>query len=148
MSRPTQPAWMHPPNDTWSGPAGEPNEYDVTCPECGAKMRLRYSKKHDRHFYGCERFPDCGGTHGAHPDGSPLGTPADRVTKSARIRAHGAFDRLWKPKGAPMTRPQAYAWLAKVMGLKPGEGHIARCTREQCEQVVATILTEFDIEVE
>lgn len=29
------------------------------CPECGAPMAIRYSKKNDRHFFGCTRFPLC-----------------------------------------------------------------------------------------
>jgi ssDNA-binding Zn-finger/Zn-ribbon topoisomerase 1 len=110
-------------------------------------MRLRYSPKHDRHFYGCTRYPDCDGTHGAHPDGSPLGRPADKVTKGARMRAHEAFDQLWKGDSPLMTRAQAYSWLESYFDLEEGEGHIGRFTREQCEALVAAMLTEFDIEV-
>lgn len=47
-------------------------------------------------FWGCSRFPECRSTHGAHPDGRPLGKPATAEVKQARIAAHAAFDRLWK----------------------------------------------------
>lgn len=142
---PKTPAWVHPPNQTWSGPNGEPNEYALKCAQCGSPMRLRYSRKHDRHFYGCTSWPDCDGTHGAHPDGRPLGKPADKVTKSARMRAHEAFDQLWKGDAPLMTRAQAYSWLEAYFDLDEGEGHIGRFTKEQCEMLVAAMLTEFDI---
>jgi hypothetical protein len=65
------------------------------CPECGERMVLRASRY--GLFYGCERFPLCNAAHGAHRDtGKPLGVPADAETKRARIRAHDAFDTLWK----------------------------------------------------
>jgi len=141
------PAWVHPPNQTWSGPKGEREEHYLECPECGSHMRLRQSKKYDRPFYGCSRWPDCDGAHGAHPDGTPLGIPADKVTKSARMRAHEAFDQLWKGDSPKMTRGQAYEWLESYFDLDDGEGHIGRFSREQCEALVAAMLTEFDIEV-
>ena len=40
-------------------------------------------------FYGCSRYPVCQNTHGAHPDGTPLGKPANKATREARI---GLFD--------------------------------------------------------
>jgi ssDNA-binding Zn-finger/Zn-ribbon topoisomerase 1 len=100
-------------------------------------MRLlnsRYGK-----FYGCTRYPECKGTHGAHPDGRPLGTPADRETKDARIEAHQAFDTLWKRPHGKMQRQEAYLWLQKRMGLSADECHIGRFTKEQCEQVIDII---------
>jgi ssDNA-binding Zn-finger/Zn-ribbon topoisomerase 1 len=141
------PAWVHPPNKTWSGTADQPNEHDVDCPECGAKMRLRYTPKHDRHFYGCTRWPKCDGVHGCHPDGKPLGKPGNKETRSARMRAHEAFDQLWKPSGALMTRGQAYSWLEGYFDLDQGDAHIGGFSKEQCEELVAAVLTEFDITV-
>jgi len=67
---------------------------DLSCGECGAPMRLRTSVYGP--FYGCSQYPDCNGVHGGHPDGSPLGTPADAKTRSAHSLAHAAFDRLWR----------------------------------------------------
>ena len=31
---------------------------DVPCPECGAKIIVKYSKSRTA-FYGCERYPEC-----------------------------------------------------------------------------------------
>ena len=38
--------------------------------------------------YGCSRFAECRSTHGAHPDGKPLGDPADSEAKIMRMAAH------------------------------------------------------------
>jgi hypothetical protein len=56
----------------------------------------------------------CRGSHGAHPDGTPLGTPADAATKRARAAAHADFDRIWEH--GVMSRSGAYAWLARELG--------------------------------
>lgn len=108
---------------------------DLRCGECGALMLLR--KGRDAPFYGCTRFPECRGTHGAHPDGAPLGVPANKQTKAARMRAHAAFDRLWD--GGPMRRGDAYRWLTKAMGITTGQAHIGEFDEAQCEQVIALV---------
>lgn len=64
-------------------------------------MMLRTTQKftardgQPRKFYGCSRYPECKTTHGAHPDGSPLGFPADQETKGARTRLHKICDEIW-----------------------------------------------------
>lgn len=73
-------------------PLGSPCAHP--CPDCGAMLVLRRGR-FDL-FYGCERYPACRGSHGAHPDGRPLGIPADAATRKARNDAHGYFDRLWR----------------------------------------------------
>jgi ssDNA-binding Zn-finger/Zn-ribbon topoisomerase 1 len=103
----------------------------IACADCGAPMELRNSRFGK--FYGCSTYPECKGTHGAHPDGKPLGVPANRETKDARIRAHAAFDRLWK--GGPMSRREAYRWMRKKMDMSASEAHIGKFTKEQCDQL-------------
>jgi len=49
----------------------------------------------NRHFYGCSRWPDCRATHGAHPDGKPMGVPADAETKKLRQGVHKQAERIW-----------------------------------------------------
>jgi len=102
-------------------------------------MRLRNSRY--GLFYGCQRFPACKATHGAHPDGKPLGVPADEETKQARIRAHDYFDRMWKR--SRMARGHAYAWMQRAMGLTCDEAHIGRFTKEQCERLIALLEPEL-----
>lgn len=103
----------------------------VKCGECGAEMQLRKSPKFPKPFWGCTKFPACRGAHGAHPNGRPLGVPANAETKAARIRAHDVFDRLWLSK-ITMTRTKAYKLLAAKLGLEEvhiGESDIAQCGR-------------------
>lgn len=109
-------------------------ERAMPCPEleCDGTLRRRWSRKHGRWFYGCDRFPRCRAGVGCHDDGRPLGTPADRETRRARKRAHDAFDALWRE--GHLTRGEAYAWLANKFGLT--EVHIGEMTRGECERVV------------
>lgn len=116
---------------------------DHPCPECGAKMVLRNSKF--GLFYGCTSFPKCKATHGAHADGQPLGIPANAKTKKARIRAHDAFDQLWKDKH--MSRGDAYFWMQGAMVMTAEEAHIGRFTEDQCDELEVKVdeyLEELD----
>lgn len=101
----------------------------VSCGECGSPMELR-SGSYGR-FWGCTRWPACAGAHGAHPDGTPMGVPANAATRWARIRAHQAFDRLWQ--SGMMKRRAAYAWMQRTLRLSPTDAHIGRFTIEQCQ---------------
>ena len=111
----------------------KPQEHEVKC-FCGAAMTLRFSPKFKggQWFYGCTRFPNCKGTHGCHQDnGKPLGVPADQETKAWRIKAHDAFDRIWR--GKLMTRREAYAWLAQKMNVE--EIHIGESNLPTCVEI-------------
>lgn len=107
----------------------------MQCADCGAPLVLRAGRYGP--FYGCTRFPECLGGHGAHADGSPMGIPADQRTREARRLAHQAFDQLWQ--GGGMTRPQAYRWLQKRLGLSRRRCHIARFDDVTCRRVVALV---------
>jgi hypothetical protein len=80
------------------------------------------------------RFPACKGSHGADTNGKPLGIPADRATKQARIRAHAAFDAWWKAFG--IRRKNAYLELRRYMRLRIEDCHIAMFDAAQCERVI------------
>lgn len=111
----------------------------LTCPECGSPMKLRSSRYGP--FYGCTAYPDCKATHGAHPDGKPLGTPADKPTKAKRIEAHDAFDKLWKENG--MTRGDAYRWMQRVLNLSAREAHIGSFDIAMCERLISAVNLEL-----
>lgn len=104
---------------------------DHPCPDCGSSMVLRQSKF--GLFYGCVEYPKCKAAHGAHADGRPLGTPANKKTKDARIRAHDSFDQLWKDKH--MSRGEAYEWMQEAMELSEDEAHIGKFTIDQCDEL-------------
>jgi ssDNA-binding Zn-finger/Zn-ribbon topoisomerase 1 len=100
-------------------------------------MRLRQSRF--GLFYGCDSYPKCKATHGAHKlTGKPLGIPGNKATKEARIRAHAAFDVLWKSKR--MTRSAAYEWLARVLVLPTGvSAHIGNLDVAECSLVIEAV---------
>lgn len=112
---------------------------------CGGPMVLRETPKF-RHkdgtpkkFWACAKWQQtrCEGIIGAHPDGRPLGIPADNETKGARIRAHAMFDTIWKDAGSnQLSRKGAYAWMRKAMGLTKEQAHIGNFDKTQCEQLV------------
>jgi ssDNA-binding Zn-finger/Zn-ribbon topoisomerase 1 len=106
-----------------------------TCPDCNADMVLRRSKYGP--FYGCSNYPRCTCKHGAHADGTPLGIPANKETRDWRIKAHDAFDQLWKGPRRCMKRPEAYLWMQRMMCMSEDEAHIGRLNIEQCERLIA-----------
>lgn len=114
--------------------------HDVRCGDCRGPMALRESPKivdahgKPRLFYGCMLFPQCTGIHGAHPDGSPMGIPADKDTRAARVRAHEAFDGLRKAR--KWARRGSYVWLARKMEMEFNDCHVAMFDIPQCEAVV------------
>lgn len=115
----------------------------LVCPDCGAPMVLKPSRYGQ--FYGCSRWSDtgCRGSHGAHPDGRPMGTPANAETKRARIEAHAAFDRLWK--NGRMSRKRAYRWLRVALNLPKERAHISMFDVPQCEQLIRRVERELGV---
>jgi ssDNA-binding Zn-finger/Zn-ribbon topoisomerase 1 len=87
-------------------------------------------------FYGCNSYPNCKATHGAHPDGKPLGKPADKETKAWRIKAHLAFDKLFEGEQAVMNRDEAYQYLQTMMNLTEEKAHISKFDSEQCKELI------------
>lgn len=117
----------------------------LTCPECGSAMVLRMSRRYSRPFYGCTSFPACRSTHGAHPDGAPLGIPADKETKEWRVKAHTVFDPVWGRDDDKLSQEEkkrrrytSYRWLAVMLGITDAKRHchIARFNIEQCQKVI------------
>lgn len=118
----------------------------LDCPECGGEMVLRKSHKYPQPFYGCTQFPYCKATHGAHPDGAPLGIPGNKETKEWRIKAHAALDPKWGRNDSVFDKPTqkyrrkvAYNWLAGRLGIKEvrRDCHIAMFDIEKCQKVIA-----------
>jgi hypothetical protein len=111
---------------------------EIYCADCGSLMQL--TKNHFGNYYKCTKA-ECTGVHQAHPNGKPVGIPADRVTRRARIRAHEAFDRLWENK--IMNRTEAYAWLSTITGITLEQAHISMLTKEQCDLVCVRVREMF-----
>lgn len=117
---------------------------DLACPECGSPMelafsdRFRYRNGSRRLFYRCYRFPECSGTHGAHPNGAPLGKPADKATRSLRVAVHEELDKRfpWKTKRG---RIETSRWLEKN-GF--GSGHVSMMDAGECENALKILRGE------
>ncbi len=112
----------------------------INCGECGAPMVLKRSPRFGL-FFGCTRWPHCTGTHGAHQQTrAPLGTPANKETKQARIEAHRLFDKLWKADdGKLMTRGAAYRWMQEELGLSKDDAHIGKFDVATCDRLKVAV---------
>ena len=117
----------------WYKQAQEAQEWDLNCPECGGKLRLRSGDWGP--YYSCENR--CGVTHGAFKSGKPRGVPGDLETIALRKAAHEKFDQLWKMHShIPNARTKAYEWLARKMNCPISECHMAKFNKEQLRRVI------------
>jgi hypothetical protein len=71
----------------------------------------------------------------------PLGRLANKDLREWKIKAHAAFDPLWKAKmrqghSKKSARNSGYAWLAEQMGIPREACHVGMFDVEQCKQVV------------
>lgn len=125
-----------------------------TCAHCeqpahlttGAKVYPHRPDLHSLRFWHCEPCEAYVGCHrkGAwvvadgvkrESDGTlALGRPANAALRRARNAAHAAFDPLWKD--GPYSRRNAYAWLAKGLGIRVADCHIATFDLAQCRRVI------------
>jgi hypothetical protein len=112
----------------------------LTCNLCHAPARLHtgtemYPHRPDLADVRAWKCTNCDGRVGCHPGtDEPLGTLATEPLRKARNAAHRAFDPIWKELG--FTRPRAYNWLARAMGLTVERTHIGEFNISQCGRVV------------
>lgn len=130
----------------------------LPCPDCGRRMKHKKSDQGN----GLQDFLECVYCHGrmrCNSLGQPLSTPADRLTRSWRARAHDAFNLVYaKPWEIPelghryrevsrnkkrhqrrilrTLRRHAYAWLAERLGLDQADCHIGYMNISQCRNVI------------
>lgn len=112
---------------------------EVICPKCSqlakcVKQSLVYKTKTELTGY-CYWCKKCDTLVGCHPHTKvPLGTMADRETRQWRMRAHNAFDTLWKL--GFVKRDEAYSILKKEFGR---EIHIGESDIETCQKIINLI---------
>lgn len=113
---------------------------DVTCPYCSRPALLVGGKAiyphrpdlYEKQFYQCA---PCGAYVGCHPGTTkPLGRLANAELRQAKMEAHAAFDPVWKEGGK--RRSDAYAGLAKQLGISKDDCHIGMFDVELCRRVV------------
>lgn len=86
----------------------------------------------------CDAFVGCHAPGNGYGDGTrPLGRLANAELRRAKMRAHAAFDPLWKAKG--MRRREAYAWLAEQLSIEFDQCHIGMFDVNRCHEVVAIV---------
>lgn len=113
------------------------------CPYCHKPSQLvpgnkvyRSDKFTGKLFYICH---PCQAWVGCHPGtDKPLGRLADKQLRDAKMKAHAAFDPIWREN--KMKRSTAYAWLAEQLGIDVTKCHIGMFDLEQCERVVEVCL--------
>jgi hypothetical protein len=128
----------------------------VTCNYCN-KPAVHFASS--AHVYGGRDYGpiwhcvECDAWCGCHPDGSPLGTLANKQLRNARMATHAAFDPLWRdgwklayPGARAQTvamrhsmRLRAYQWLAHHMGIRVKDCHIGQFDIEQCVRAMRLI---------
>ena len=110
----------------------------LLCPYCGTAAELVDSAViyHGRSYGPAWRCPACPDAYvGCHRGTTrPLGRLANRELRASKVKAHEAFDRLWR--GGLMSRSEAYKLLADWMGLDREDCHIGEFDVDQCQAVV------------
>ena len=119
----------------------------VICPYCQQEARLAthfdiYQKHGEKKFWLCR---PCWAYVGCHKDSKnniPLGRLANTTLRRWKIRAHDAFDPLWKAKmvidqcSKNQARKAAYSWLSRQLDISAKECHIGMFNVETCKRVV------------
>lgn len=112
------------------------------CPYCERQGVLTtgaaiYPHRRDLHSKVLWRCVHCPGVYVGCHDGTktPLGNMCDQATRNARMRAHRAFDPLWKSRKHG-SRAQAYGWLARELAMEPKYAHISMADVALCDRIV------------
>lgn len=119
---------------------------NLTCPKCrgraalvtGAEVYPHRPDLHQKWFYACLPCQVWAGCHGDTKN--QKGRLADAASRRLKIAAHEAFDPLWRTKR--MTRPAAYAWLRKQLGLDERACHMGWMSDDDLRRVIA-VSTEY-----
>lgn len=81
-----------------------------------------YRSGQPRKFYRCDKYPECRGRHGAHPNGTPLGVPVKEEVRRLRKYVHVLATQIWGEWDDDKGRAEMYEWLAK----NTKSGHIGK----------------------
>jgi hypothetical protein len=119
----------------------------VLCDYCGAPAVLTddslvYNRSYGSFVWLCRPCGAWVGVHRNSPHYHPLGRLANAELRAAKIKAHAAFDPLWKAAmqlrgwSQGEARGRAYRWLGRYMGVPPAKCHIGMFDEQQCVQVV------------
>lgn len=114
----------------------------VICPYCGQPAKLTDST----HLYGGRSYGlvwDCRpcdayvGVHRNSPKHAPLGRLANKELRTWKMKAHAAFDPLWK--SGRMSRKDAYRLMQRLLGVGKKDAHIGMFDVGQCRRLVESL---------
>ncbi len=118
----------------------------VVCPYCGEEARLADSAEVYSRSYGmiwiCVPCRAWVGVHKGDGKNRPLGRLANAELREWKMRAHAAFDPMWKAKvrrdecSKGRARGAGYKWLAEKLGVPVDECHIGMFDVDVCRRVV------------
>ncbi len=118
----------------------------INCPYCGSNASLVsstivYNGQDYGLIYLCDKYPECDAYVGVHEGtNQPKGRLANAALREWKIKAHGAFDPLYK--SGKMTRKQAYKLMQRLMNMDRKEAHIGNFDIEQRKTLIKK-LTEY-----
>ena len=93
----------------------------------------------DKKFWQCA---PCKAYVGCHPDSMiPLGRLANAELRREKQKVHALFDPLWKSRH--MKRSDAYAYLAKKLGMAQQNCHVGMFDVETCRTAVAVLNARY-----
>lgn len=112
----------------------------VYCPYCGKEAELIDSSVIYGRSYGMAYICfDCDAYVGTHKGTEkPLGRLANAELRKWKMRAHDAFDPIWKSR--KMSRKKAYSWLAEKLKLPEEKTHIGMFDVDMCKKVIEVCL--------
>ena len=111
----------------------------MICPKCkkeavlvtGEYIYPSNKQYKDNNYYICET---CGDYVGCHKGTTKaFGTLADYELREKRIQVHGAFDFMWD---SPITRKEAYIYLAKELEIPLAKCHIGLFDLGLCQRAL------------
>ncbi|WP_409969330.1 zinc-finger-containing protein [Bengtsoniella intestinalis] len=109
---------------------------------CGAPAILRSADgiyKHNPNgtmLYVCARYPACNTYVRTHAGTKqPVGTMAGPELRRLRNEAHRYFNQIYL--SGIMSKQDAYAWLADVIGATKSHAHIGYLSEYYCKEVIA-----------
>ncbi len=111
------------------------------CPYCKSKtIKGTESDVYGREYSGkplirCAKYPQCDSYVGCHEDGNPLGRLANKELRDYKIRAHNAFDKIWKEK--KMDRSKSYQLLSEALNIPAQYTHIGMFSKKTLIKVIA-----------
>lgn len=95
---------------------------------------------HRKNYWRCKRCDSWVGCHNGTT--IPLGSLANKSLRTIRTKAHRVFDQLWHDP-SPMSRTQAYKWLANELKISESKCHIGMMDYGMCAKVINVCETKL-----